>query len=105
MVVTGVGQIGCIYELARYDGDGTSRCNEEINNAILPFKSGLRELVDRFNKGGLPGSRFVYMDSFEGSKDLAVNAKKYGFDVVDKGCCEVGKEQWADDMSPSSAGM
>lgn len=79
MVVTGVGQIGCIpYELARYDGNGTSRCNEEINNAILLFNSGLRKLVDRFNKGGLPGARFVYLDSFQSSKDLVVNAKKYG---------------------------
>ncbi|KAL3513463.1 hypothetical protein ACH5RR_026180 [Cinchona calisaya] len=91
VIVTGVGQIGCIpYELARSNGNG-STCNEEINNAILIFNSGLRKLVDRFNNGELPGAKFVYLDSFQSSKDLVLNAKTYGFDVVDKGCCGVGK--------------
>nr|XP_009770267.1 PREDICTED: GDSL esterase/lipase At1g33811 isoform X2 [Nicotiana sylvestris] len=90
VVVTGVGQIGCIpYELARYDGND-SRCNEEINNAILLFNSGLKKLVVRFNKV-LPGAKFVFLDSFESTKDLVVNAKTYGFEVVDKGCCGVGR--------------
>lgn len=76
-MVTGVGQIGCIpYELARYDGND-SRCNEEINNAILLFNSGLKKLVVRFNKV-LPGAKFVFLDSFESTKDLVVNAKTYG---------------------------
>ncbi|KAL3641849.1 hypothetical protein CASFOL_012664 [Castilleja foliolosa] len=92
VVVTGVGQIGCIpYELARYDGN-SSRCNEEINNAIALFNTGLKKLVDRFNKGDhLRGSKFVYLDSFMSSKDLVQNAKAYGFQVVDKGCCGVGR--------------
>lgn len=78
MVVTGVGQIGCIpYQLARYDGNG-SRCNEEINSAIVLFNTGLKTLVDRFNKGKLPGAKFVYLDSFQSSKDLVQNAKTYG---------------------------
>ncbi|CAA2965764.1 GDSL esterase/lipase At1g33811 [Olea europaea var. sylvestris] len=91
VVVTGVGQIGCIpYELARYNGNG-SRCNEEINNAIVLFNTGLKKLVDRFNKGQLPGAKFVYLDSYESSKDLVLNAKTYGFQEVEKGCCGVGK--------------
>ncbi|KAL0369162.1 UNVERIFIED_CONTAM: GDSL esterase/lipase [Sesamum calycinum] len=64
LIVTGVGQIGCIpYQLARYNGSG-SRCNEEINSAIVLFNTALKRLVDRFNKG---------------------------FEVVDKGCCGVGR--------------
>ncbi|KAL0326404.1 UNVERIFIED_CONTAM: GDSL esterase/lipase [Sesamum radiatum] len=91
VVVTGVGQIGCIpYQLARYDGNG-SRCNEEINNAIALFNTGLKRLVDRFNKGQLPGAKFVYLDSSQSSQDLVLNAKTYGFEVVDEGCCGVGK--------------
>ncbi|GAA0165211.1 lipase [Lithospermum erythrorhizon] len=92
VVVTGVGPIGCIpYELARYNGNGTRRCNEEINNAIVLFNSGLKKLVDNFNKGQLPGSTFVFLDSFQSSRDLAINARSYGFEVVDKGCCGVGR--------------
>ncbi|PSS19393.1 GDSL esterase/lipase [Actinidia chinensis var. chinensis] len=91
IVVAGVGQIGCIpYQLARYNGNG-SKCNEDINSAITLFNSGLRKLVDGFNNGQLPGSKFVYLDSFQSSKDLVANAASYGFKVVDKGCCGVGR--------------
>ncbi|KAL8459728.1 hypothetical protein ACS0TY_037005 [Phlomoides rotata] len=90
VIVTAVGQIGCIpYQLARYNGKG-SKCNEEINNAIILFNSNLRYLVDRFNKGQF-GAKFVYLDSYQSSQDLARNAKTYGFEVVDTGCCGVGK--------------
>lgn len=92
VVVTGVGQIGCIpYELARYQGN-SSRCNEEINGAIALFNSGLRKLVDRFNSGRvLPGAKFVYLDTYKSNIDLIENASNYGFTVVDKGCCGVGR--------------
>ncbi|KAL7086362.1 hypothetical protein ACP275_14G334500 [Erythranthe tilingii] len=93
VVVAGVGQIGCIpYQLARYNGNSSNRCNEEINSAIVLFNTGLKRLVDQFNKRGqLPGAKFVYLDSFESSKDLVQNAKTYGFEVADKGCCGVGR--------------
>lgn len=80
VIVTAVGQIGCIpYQLARYDGNvNGSRCNEEINSAISLFNTGLKRLVDRFNRGLLPGARFVYLDSFQSSQDLAENARTYG---------------------------
>ncbi|KAL3845684.1 hypothetical protein ACJIZ3_003087 [Penstemon smallii] len=91
VIVPGVGQVGCIpYQLARYDGNG-SRCNEEINSAISLFNTGVKRLVDGFNKGQLRGAKFVYLDSFQSSKDLVQNARTYGFEVVDKGCCGVGR--------------
>ncbi|XP_042483385.1 GDSL esterase/lipase At1g33811 [Macadamia integrifolia] len=95
VVVTAVGQIGCIpYELARYNGNGkenSSSCNESINNAIILFNSGLQKLVDHFNKGKFPGARFIYVNLFESSKRLITNAASYGFEVLDKGCCGLGK--------------
>ncbi|PIA47129.1 hypothetical protein AQUCO_01400079v1 [Aquilegia coerulea] len=94
VVVTAIGQIGCIpYELARYNGSGKgARCNERINNAILLFNSGLSKLVDTFNNGQqLPGSKFVYTNTYKNSIDLVENAASYGFEVVDNGCCGVGR--------------
>ncbi|KAK6940348.1 GDSL lipase/esterase [Dillenia turbinata] len=93
VVVTGIGQIGCIpYELARYNGnDGNNPCNESINNAIVLFNSGLRKVVDNFNKGQLPGAKFVYLDTYHSTKDLAQHASSYGFEVIDRGCCGVGR--------------
>ena len=76
MVVASVGQIGCIpYQLARLNG---SQCNEKINQVIVLFNTGLRKLVGSFNKGQLPGAKFVYLDSFTNSRDLVLNAAAYG---------------------------
>lgn len=117
VIVTSVGPIGCIpYQLARFSGNKTTRCNENINKAILLFNSGLRKLVHRFNGGQLPGSKFVLIDSYQSSNDLYMNATNYGnlrtklhhgtsspfmdftkfisyigFEVIDKGCCGVGR--------------
>ncbi|KAF8025462.1 hypothetical protein BT93_F2333 [Corymbia citriodora subsp. variegata] len=91
VIVTAVGQIGCIpYQLARYDGNN-SRCNEKINNVIVLFNSGLRKMVDAFNDGQLPGAKFVYLDSYESTKYLYQSAANYGFEVIDRGCCGVGR--------------
>lgn len=94
IIVAGVGQIGCIpYQLARYNGTGraSDMCNEDINSAIVLFNSGLKNMVDGFNNGQLPGSKFVFLDSIQSSKELLHNAASYGFSVVDKGCCGVGR--------------
>lgn len=78
MIVTAIGQIGCIpYELARYNGNN-SRCNEEINRAIVLFNTELRKLVDRFNGGQVPGAKFVLLDSYQSSIDLYEKGKSYG---------------------------
>ncbi|KAL4375764.1 hypothetical protein AHAS_Ahas05G0314400 [Arachis hypogaea] len=91
VIVTAVGQIGCIpYQLARFHGNN-SRCNEKINSAIQLFNSGLKRMVQNINGGQLPGAKFVYLDFYQSSQDLSSNGTSLGFDVVDKGCCGVGK--------------
>ncbi|KNA10996.1 hypothetical protein SOVF_139250 [Spinacia oleracea] len=92
VIVPGIGPIGCIpYELARYKGTAQNPCNEQKNNIINLFNSGLKQLVDTINNGQFPGAKFVYLDSFQGSKDLDKNSKAYGLEVTDQGCCGVGK--------------
>ncbi|PON74514.1 Lipase [Parasponia andersonii] len=91
VIVTAVGQIGCIpYQLARYNGNN-SRCNEDINKAIVLFNSELKKLVTRFNSGQLPGAKFVFLDSYQSTVDLYRKGRSYGFEVLDKGCCGVGR--------------
>ncbi|XP_031391596.1 GDSL esterase/lipase At1g33811 isoform X1 [Punica granatum] len=92
VIVSAVGPIGCIpYQLARYNGN-SSRCNEKINDAVVLFNTELRKLVSSFNKGRiLPEAKFVYLDSYTSSKDLYQNGASYGFEVIDKGCCGVGR--------------
>ncbi|KAF7836449.1 GDSL esterase/lipase [Senna tora] len=91
VIVTAVGQIGCIpYQLARFNSN-RSRCNEKINTAISFFNTGLRRLVESFNSGLLPGSKFVFLDFYQSSHDLSLNGTSFGFEVIDKGCCGVGR--------------
>ncbi|KAI3861005.1 hypothetical protein MKX03_026674 [Papaver bracteatum] len=95
IVVTAVGGIGCIpYQLARVNPrnrTANSQCNEDINKAIYIFNSGLLNLVKSFNNGRLPGAQFVYLNIIESAKDLVTNGAAYGFEVFDKGCCGVGR--------------
>ncbi|KAF3337327.1 GDSL esterase/lipase [Carex littledalei] len=91
--IVGLGQIGCIpYELARLNNstNKNTTCNENINKAIAMFNTGLLQMVKRFNTEK-PGAKFVYVNTLESSKDLVSNASTYGFSVIDKGCCGVGR--------------
>ncbi|KAL9236983.1 hypothetical protein vseg_011582 [Gypsophila vaccaria] len=86
VIVTGVGKIGCIpYELARSNGTSQSRCDENKNGIVSLFNTGLRQLVDQFNSPQFPSAKFVYLDT------LLNNPTSYGFEVLDRGCCGVGK--------------
>lgn len=79
VVVTAVGPIGCIpYQLARFTGNNKTRCNEKINQAIVLFNTGLRQMVDQFNGGQLPGAKFLYLDSYKSSLDLYLNPAASG---------------------------
>ncbi|XP_047058320.1 GDSL esterase/lipase At1g33811-like [Lolium rigidum] len=120
-VIAGVGQIGCIpYELARVNdnpppaagigiavpgisisvggggrgnaGKRNGGCNEEINSAIAIYNKGLLAMVKRLNGGSqTPGARLVFLNAVNSGKDLAANAAAYGFTVLDRGCCGVGR--------------
>ncbi|XP_058079615.1 GDSL esterase/lipase At1g33811-like [Magnolia sinica] len=97
VAVSAVGRIGCIpYEIARLNGSDNSnrngsRCNERINKAIYKFNKGLRKMLDRFNNGQLPGAKFVFVNTYHTSKIMIDHAASYGFKVIDKGCCGVGR--------------
>lgn len=78
VMVTAVGQIGCIpYQLARTRANNT-KCNEKINNVIQYFNTGLKKMVQNFNGGQLPGAKFVYLDFYKSSQDLSTNGTSSG---------------------------
>ncbi|KAG8046217.1 hypothetical protein GUJ93_ZPchr0008g12893 [Zizania palustris] len=67
-------------------------CNDRINSAIAIYNKGLLSMVKRFNRGQqLPGAKFVFLDTVQTGKALAANAAAYGFTVLDRGCCGVGR--------------
>ncbi|KAL7128495.1 hypothetical protein ABFS83_14G321000 [Erythranthe nasuta] len=81
VIVAGVGQIGCMpYQLAQYNGNGTNKCNEEINSAIV--------------------SKYWWINlingvSFQGQSLFTwIHLRLWGW-----------KKQWADNMPSSSSSV
>jgi len=55
------------------------------------FNQGLRSLVDQLNVDHHPAAAFVYGNTYAGVQDMIHNPGKYGFTVVDSGCCGVAQ--------------
>uniref|UniRef100_A0A0A9E2Q2 GDSL esterase/lipase n=1 Tax=Arundo donax TaxID=35708 RepID=A0A0A9E2Q2_ARUDO len=67
-------------------------CNDTINSAIAIYNKGLLSMVNRFNRGQqLRGAKFVFLDTVQTGRELAMNAAAHGFTVLDQGCCGVGR--------------
>ncbi|XP_037411529.1 GDSL esterase/lipase At1g33811-like [Triticum dicoccoides] len=73
-------------------GAKKSGCNDKINSAIAIYNKGLLAMVKRLNRGQqTPGANLVFLNAVNSGKDLAANAAAYGFTVLDRGCCGVGR--------------
>ncbi|KAJ4713767.1 GDSL esterase/lipase [Melia azedarach] len=47
-------------------------------------------MINNLN-ANLPGSRFIYIDVAHLFEDLLTNYRSYGFSVIDRGCCGIGR--------------
>ncbi|XP_057793828.1 GDSL esterase/lipase At1g71250 [Salvia miltiorrhiza] len=91
-VLAGLGPLGCIPN-QRATGQGPpGRCVDYVNQILGPFNQGLLSLVDALNNGSHPGSIFVYGNSYAAMGDILNNPARYGFRVVDRGCCGFGQQ-------------
>ncbi|KAJ6805574.1 GDSL esterase/lipase-like [Iris pallida] len=86
--ISGVGSMACIPSILAQSA--TSRCNPEVDNLVIPFNSKVRAMVDSLNTN-LPGARFIYIDIYHMILDILKNPKSYGFSVIDRGCCGIGR--------------
>ncbi|KAF3788766.1 hypothetical protein EJ110_NYTH15739 [Nymphaea thermarum] len=66
----------------------TEKCKEDINNASKTFNSLLRSSIDRMNKS-LPGSNFVFVNTYGIVRNVFDNPQSYGFKVVNQSCCTI----------------
>ncbi|GAB4852557.1 hypothetical protein Ancab_016770 [Ancistrocladus abbreviatus] len=81
--------IGCVPAQRTLRGGALRHCAKNTNQAAQLFNSKLSDLLDSLNNQ-LPNSTVVYIDVYNPMLDLIVNPEKYGFEVVDKGCCGTG---------------
>ncbi|MCO5553620.1 hypothetical protein L7F22_007145 [Adiantum nelumboides] len=87
--VSSIGPIGCIpSQLARRSVKG--ECSHYVNNLALEFNADLKSLIATLNSE-LPGSNFVYAESFDPVFAYRSNPQQYGFKFGDKACCGGGR--------------
>ncbi|XP_070024844.1 GDSL esterase/lipase At1g71691-like [Nicotiana sylvestris] len=89
-VIGGVGLMGCIPSILA-QGNGNV-CSEEVNQLVLPFSNNVKSMLSNLNTN-LPGSKFIYADIKNMFQDLLTNYRRYGFSVINRGCCGIGRNR------------
>ncbi|KAK4483921.1 hypothetical protein RD792_011130 [Penstemon davidsonii] len=89
-VIAGLGLMGCIPSILAQSNNGV--CSEEVNQLVEPFNTKTKAVINNLSVN-LPGSRFSYIDIHNLFVDLLANARSYGFDVVNRGCCGIGRNR------------
>ncbi|KAH9781927.1 GDSL esterase/lipase [Citrus sinensis] len=89
--LAGIGPLGCIPNQRGSGQAPPGRCVDYVNQILGPFNEGLRSLVDQLNKR--PGAMFVYGNTYGSVGDILNNPATFGFNVVDRACCGIGRNQ------------
>ncbi|XP_059450182.1 GDSL esterase/lipase At1g71691-like [Corylus avellana] len=89
-VISGVGQMGCIPSILAQSPTGS--CSEEVNLLVQPFNANVKTMISNLS-ANLPASTFTYVDVAHMFSDIATNARSYGFTVVNRGCCGIGRNR------------
>ncbi|KAI3460702.1 hypothetical protein Pfo_017365 [Paulownia fortunei] len=89
-VIAGLGLMGCIPSILAQSSNGI--CSEEVNQLVLPFNTNTKAMINNLSSN-LPGARFSYIDIRNMFRDLLSNAGSYGFSVLNRGCCGIGRNR------------
>ncbi|KAM7266181.1 hypothetical protein ACFE04_004078 [Oxalis oulophora] len=87
-IVAGLGKIGCIPSILAQSLDG--ECDEHVNLLVNLFNAKAKAMINTLNDN-LFGANFIFIDISRLFDDLTSNAKTYGFSVIDRGCCGLGR--------------
>ncbi|XP_002963333.2 GDSL esterase/lipase At5g42170 [Selaginella moellendorffii] len=88
-VIYGLTPIGCSPGLITVHNPLTRNCVDFLNNQAQEFNAYLVQLLNNITKE-LPGSQFIYLDKYAIFMDIIQNKFKYGFQVINRGCCGTG---------------
>nr|XP_043607574.1 GDSL esterase/lipase At1g71691-like [Erigeron canadensis] len=89
-VLAGIGLMGCIPSILAQSTEGT--CSNDVNQLVLPFNANMKTMINNLSTN-LPGSKFVFIDVHNMFQDILANARSYGFSVVNRGCCGIGRNR------------
>ncbi|XP_072965749.1 GDSL esterase/lipase At1g71691-like [Typha angustifolia] len=87
-VISGVGSIACIPSILAQNLQ--SRCSPEVDNLVLPFNAKVKSMLNSLN-ANLPHAKFIYVDIYRLFNDILRSPASYGFSVIDRGCCGIGR--------------
>ncbi|KAM1232550.1 hypothetical protein TB2_002273 [Malus domestica] len=90
-VLAGIGPLGCIPN-QRASAAQPERCLDYVNQILGTYNEGLRSLVNQFNTNH-PDAIFVYANTYGAFGDMLNNPAPYGFSVIDRGCCGIGRNR------------
>ncbi|XP_039120448.1 GDSL esterase/lipase 7-like [Dioscorea cayenensis subsp. rotundata] len=90
MVLVGIGPLGCIPSQLSMNNSTTGLCIQRVNDIVSAFNQLLLPLSTSLNST-LPGSFFVYHNTYDTFFDMVNNPSNYGFTVTNEACCGSGK--------------
>ncbi|KAG5529025.1 hypothetical protein RHGRI_029631 [Rhododendron griersonianum] len=88
----GIGPLGCIPNQIATSLAPNGKCVSFVNDLVGMFNTRLRSLVDQLNTKH-PEAIFVYGNTYGALGDILNNPTAYGFKVIDRGCCGVGRNE------------
>uniref|UniRef100_J3M7A1 Uncharacterized protein n=1 Tax=Oryza brachyantha TaxID=4533 RepID=J3M7A1_ORYBR len=89
-VIAGVGSMACIPNMRARNP--ANMCSPDVDDLIVPFNSKVRSMVNTLNVN-LPRARFIFVDTYAMISEVLRNPWSYGFSVVDRGCCGIGRNR------------
>ncbi|WOG97076.1 hypothetical protein DCAR_0416415 [Daucus carota subsp. sativus] len=88
VIIAGLGLMGCIPSILSQSAN--DQCSEDVNQLVLPFNANTKTMINNLNTN-LPGARITFIDIHNMIQDILANPGSYGFTVLDRGCCGIGK--------------
>ncbi|GFQ00601.1 GDSL esterase/lipase at1g71691 [Phtheirospermum japonicum] len=88
--LAGLGLMGCIPSILAQSNNGI--CSEQVNQLVQPFNTNTKIMINNLTTN-LPGAKFSYIDIRNLFQDLLANSGSYGFNVVNRGCCGIGRNR------------
>eukprot|EP01018_Ginkgo_biloba_P036545 Gb_24791 [translate_table: standard] len=101
MLVAGISLLGCSPSERTFLAFLGRPCNDAINEAAFGFNKKWEPTLGRLQRS-LPGLRLVYSDSFSIVEDAIQNPYKYGFEVINRGCCGTGLTEMGQQCNQSA---
>ncbi|KAB2055853.1 hypothetical protein F383_10927 [Gossypium arboreum] len=92
-LLAAIGPLGCIPNQLAKGFAPPGKCVSAVNDMVEIFNRRLKNLVDQLNHGNYTEAIFVYGNTYGAFNDILGNPATYGFKVVDKGCCGVGRNK------------